>query len=133
MRIQVWGDNADRLPPDEANNYNAELQRVLRNGDLNAFHALLTRTGRTLPTDMMLDRFKLETMMRQLILAMPELADIHEAARAWMSQNAMTTAAGHARLRDGRLVRKPDNQTRGPASDSPMHGKGKPLPLIRRN
>ena len=129
MRVQIWGDNAGRLPQGDGTEYTAALERVLRAGDVNAFHALLSRTGRSLPPDMMLDRHKLDTMMRQLILAMPELADLHDDARNWMSHNAMITAADHTRLRDGRLVRKPENQTRG--NDEPR-GKGRPLPLIRR-
>ncbi len=67
--------------------FEAELRKILRVGDVFRFRNFLSKDGRSLPTDMMLDTLKMETLMHQLIMTLPDLADIHPRSQAWLDDN----------------------------------------------
>jgi hypothetical protein len=70
--------------------YNSQLKEVLRQGDVEQFRAFLQKDKRALPEEMLADKLKLETMMHQLIVSMPDLADLHSTSRDWLDSNTIT-------------------------------------------
>jgi hypothetical protein len=77
------------MPTDD---YNRQLAEVLRTRDVFRFRHLLASSGRALPDEMMLDVLKLATMMHQMIVALPELADMHDFSRQWLDDNTLLTS-----------------------------------------
>ena len=73
--------------PQEAARYADELASVLRDRDVFKFRHFLAAKGRPLPDEMMLDPLKLATMLHQLILNLPQLADLHDFSRQWLNDN----------------------------------------------
>lgn len=67
--------------------YNQQLAEVLRTRDVFKFRNFLAASGRALPQDMMLDPLKMATLMHQLILSVPELAEMHEFSQQWLNDN----------------------------------------------
>ena len=84
--------------------FDTELKEILRKGDVFRFRNFLSKSNRNLPTEMMLDTTKMETMMHQLILAMPELTDIHERSQNWLDNNTFVKTRGLTLLQSSRLT-----------------------------
>jgi hypothetical protein len=78
------------------NDYNGQLAEVLRTRDVFRFRHLLASSGRALPDEMMLDVLKLATMMHQMIVALPELADIHDFSRQWLDDNTLLSSSNRS-------------------------------------
>jgi hypothetical protein len=74
--------------------FDLELKEILRKGDVFRFRNFLSKSGRSLPSEMMLDTVKMETMLHQLILTMPDLADIHQRSQDWLDGNTMVKTKG---------------------------------------
>jgi hypothetical protein len=80
--------NKARFAEQEAN-YNHDLQEILQSLDVERFGQFLQTQQRALPEEMLSDSTRLETMMHQLILSMPELATMHGASREWLDGNTV--------------------------------------------
>lgn len=88
----------------EGARFEADLKEILRKGDVFGFRNFLAKSGRTLPTEMMLDTVKMETMLHQLTLSMPDLANVHARSKAWLSNNTVLKARGLTLLQSSRLT-----------------------------
>ncbi len=69
--------------------YVADLKEILRKRDVFGFRNFLQKTQRALPDEMLADIIKLETMMHQLIVSMPDLSEWHVESRAWLNSNTL--------------------------------------------
>ncbi|HEX2911630.1 MAG TPA: hypothetical protein VH186_12540 [Chloroflexia bacterium] len=69
--------------------FNRQLAEVLRGRDVFRFRNFLASSGRALPDEMMLDVYKMETLMHQLTLSFAELSDLHASSREWLEQNTL--------------------------------------------
>lgn len=74
------------------NDYNERLAEVLRSRDVFRFRHFLATSGRALPDEMLLDTLKMATMMHQMILSLPQLADLHDFSREWLDENTVLTS-----------------------------------------
>lgn len=71
------------------NTYDEQLKLVLKMKDVFRFRHFLAASGRALPPEMLLDIRKMETLMHQIILSMPDLSDMHAESRYWLEQNTV--------------------------------------------
>lgn len=76
--------------------YNTELAEVLRERNVFRFRNFLAAKGRALPDDMMLDTLKMATLMHQMILSVPELADQHNFSRQWLDENTFVQSSNRS-------------------------------------
>ena len=88
-KVRVTVVKAQNKPegPAGADDYTEALAAILRQRDVFRFRNFLASSGRALPDEMMLDTLKMETLLHQLTLTMPGLADLHEASRQWLDHN----------------------------------------------
>lgn len=75
--------------PAQVVSYQQQLAVILRERNVFRFRNFLAANGRALPDDMMLDTLKMANVMHQLILSLPELADLHDFSRQWMRENSL--------------------------------------------
>ena len=87
LHVTVIKKSASAEVQAHALQYNALLIQVLREDDVVGFRNFLVKVGRALPEEMMLDTLRLESMMKQLILSIPELEDLHPTSREWLDKN----------------------------------------------
>jgi hypothetical protein len=64
--------------------YDARLEAVLREGNLQQFRDFIGGSGHALPEEMMTDTLRLEAVMHRLILNRPELSEQHPASKEWL-------------------------------------------------
>jgi hypothetical protein len=83
--------------------YDMELKDILRKGDVFGFRNFLARHQRPLPDEMMLDTIKMETIMHQLILTIPDLVDLHDNSKQWLNDNTVLKTRGLTLLQASRL------------------------------
>ncbi len=69
--------------------YNLELKAILQSQDVARFRAFLQNNQRALPEEMLEDTTRMQTMMHQLTLSMPDLSEMHGAAREWLDGNTV--------------------------------------------
>jgi hypothetical protein len=83
--------------------YDMELKDILRKGDVFSFRNFLDRHKRPLPDEMMLDTIKMETVMHQIILTIPELEDLHEKSKKWLDDHTVLKTRGLTLLQASRM------------------------------
>ena len=98
--------------------FDTELKEILRKGDVFRFRNFLSKSGRSLPSEMMLDTVKMETMLHQLILTMPDLADIHQRSQDWLDGNTMVKTKGLTLLQASSLTPIQKKQLLTPDSET---------------
>ncbi|MEI6046515.1 MAG: hypothetical protein WCS37_19360 [Chloroflexota bacterium] len=89
FRATVISPNDKEQLFDVGESYIAALQEVLRSRDVLRFRNFLSSGQQTLPDEMLADTLKLETMLHQIILSLPELSDLHVESQKWLDENSL--------------------------------------------
>ncbi len=121
LRVTIVMPQNSASQLDNAANYSLALSDILRRRDVFRFRNFLAANGRGLPDEMMLDTHKMETLLHQLTLTMPALADLHADSRRWLDHHTLLTSQNPSLNEAAR--RTPGEREEEPGLPPPVAGK----------
>lgn len=93
------------MPNSTDREYKSELARVLRRGDPAALHLFLRQSAagygdeRQIETIELKSHAEMEELMHRMVLARPDLADLHARSRDWLARSATSGGPDSSKVR----------------------------------